>query len=114
MSKTYLIHCNACGKITEHRNEPSNLGFMFDGEFRQHFLCNCCNTNNFFGEVAQNLVTKGIPYEIAQKLEKLYWDIHEPFESMTPWEKGMVRASRGEDINYVEAFMEYVPEIITA
>lgn len=52
--------------------------------------------------------------DASVKLKKVINKLGSTFESMTPWEKGMVRASRGEDINYVEAFMEYVPEIITA
>ena len=99
--KMPILTCSSCGKRSAHEIKiHPELDLLSDTEL----ISACCQHRKVMGGVATHLMGKGFPFRLARRVEMVYWEIHEPFESMTPTEKGFVLASRGVKINYVDAF----------
>lgn len=94
------LTCNGCKKRTPHDALP------YDGIIPNsfHLSCSCCSKIKIMGVVQSSLVAQGLPVKASEKIQRLYWNIWEPFESMAPTEKGFILSSIGVKVDYREAF----------
>lgn len=58
--------------------------------------------------IKDDLMKKGVSSKMASKYEKMFWKIWEPFDEMTPTEKGYTLANKGVKITNVEAFAVFL------
>jgi len=95
------LTCSGCKKRTPHDALP------YDGIIPNsfHLSCSRCSTLKGMGVVQSSLVAQGLPVKASEKIQRMCWNAWEPFESMTPTEKGFILSSIGVKINYVEAFL---------
>lgn len=94
------LTCDGCGKRALHNVIPTE-GIIPNSV---RLVSSCCSTGKIMGEVQKSLVAQGLPVRASYKIERIYWNIWEPFSFMTPTEKGFVLSSIGVKIDYREAY----------
>jgi len=95
------LKCDKCGKRSLH-----NVQYRPELDLNDtQLISSCCNEYKTMGIIAKRLVAQGMTMRAAKRFQTLYWEIHEPFELMTPTEKGQILSLRyGVKTDYVNMF----------